>query len=296
MAVVQSNHLADSRGESQATLREGAAFGPWRLHECIGRSEWMEVFSASYWEGDPSLAPYCVKRLRKVSRRVAAAVESLQTEAFALSQAQHPNLLALLESQIDSPPFWIATPKLQGATLRRFVGRNLNAPTTLWLVRQAAEALQALHSRRWRHGDVKPENLFVDANGHVTLIDLGFAAQFGASSWKEWRGSPLYAAPELSTPKMVIDGASDIFALGIVLFELLAGEPPFQAEDAGDLMLAIAQGSAPDLRDFRPNLSNRVTQLVGRMLAKQPLRRPAASELVETLAGLEIELFAQRAG
>lgn len=295
MPTTHSNCSAAVPSESTAVSSSPKPFGPWRLLECVGQGAATEVFAACDWEGDWSISPYCVKRLAPAFRRNPQAIEALQREAFVLSKVQHPNLLALLESQIDSPPFWIATAKLNAVTLRTFVGKPLDAVVALWFVRQTAEALVALHSQKWRHGDVKPENVLVGPEGHVTLVDLGFAERFGKRSIYELQASPQYAAPELFVADEPSSGASDIFALGVVLFELFAGRPPFQAESAAELIEAMAQHPTPDLRQFRPSLSNQVTQLVRRMLAKQPVRRPTADELVDALVNLEIELFDQRA-
>jgi serine/threonine-protein kinase len=165
----------------------------------------------------------------------------------------------------------------------------------LWLARQAAEGLAVLHEAGWLHADVKPDNLFVCENGHAILLDLGLSRRIARRSQEEPLATTLaYAAPELFTPHVPIGTASDVYSLGITLYEMLIGDRPFPHDDATELAAAHLTGVMPDPRRVLPQLALRVSRLLRQMLAKDPLRRPALPELIDRLCELEIELFDDR--
>jgi serine/threonine-protein kinase len=157
----------------------------------------------------------------------------------------------------------------------------------LWLARQTAEALAALHAAGWMHADVKPGNLFVSAPAHVTLLGLGFARrprECGSIVDRCVAGTVGYVAPEMITSAVRPDIRSDLYSLGATLFEMLTGRLPFEARTL-DTPLA--------LRSLAPDLPRNVVDLVRELLAKDPFRRPQTpQELISRLAALEIENFA----
>jgi len=198
------------------------------------------------------------------------------------------------------PPYFIVMPWLAGATLDavRRAARAAELPAILWYARQVAEALHALHQSGWMHGDIKPGNIHVSPEGHVTVLDLGFARRHleeGSAVDRCVQGTCQYMAPELITSALRADIRSDIYSLGVVLFELLAGRLPFEAADLAELASQHKQARPPDLRRLAPHLPGGVVGLVRQMLAKEPLRRPQTPrELIDRLVALEIESFAQR--
>jgi serine/threonine-protein kinase len=131
-------------------------------------------------------------------------------------------------------------------------------------------------------------------------LDLNFARQSdesGAAVDRCILGTFYYIAPELLTSAMRADIRSDIYSLGVVFFEMLGGRRPFEAEDMADLASQHLQSSPPDLKELAPHLSDGVVQLVRRMIAKDPSRRPQSpEELIADLMRLEIETFSERDG
>jgi serine/threonine-protein kinase len=149
------------------------------------------------------------------------------------------------------------------------------------------------------HGDVKPSNVMVSPNGHATLIDLGFARsgdEFRAAADRPLLGTLAYAAPETMTSAMAADTRSDLYSLGAMLYEMLAGRPPFVAESASELVGLHRDARPACLREQSPELPRPVASLVHQMLLKDPDRRPQGLfETIDRLARLEIEWFAERA-
>ena len=159
-----------------ARVLVAARLGDWQLERCVGEGQWTYVYQARPLSGSAD-ADYAIKLLKPEYRNDRVAVGLLQREATVGRELAHPHLISILAGNTDRPPFYLVTPHLPGSTLRallRKVGK-LETPAALWLARQTAEALQAMHQQGWLHCDIKPENISVAANGFVTVCDLGFA-------------------------------------------------------------------------------------------------------------------------
>jgi serine/threonine protein kinase len=145
------------------------------------------------------------------------------------------------------------------------------------------------------HADVKPSNIHVSPDGHATLLDLGFARQPADTTSVVSRcvtGTMHYLAPEMFTSALRPDIRSDIYSLGATLYELLAGQPPFEAPTLEELIDMHRQAEPRSIRLIRPMVPVEVARFVHQMLAKEPLRRPQTPvEVVECLVDLEIATF-----
>jgi serine/threonine protein kinase len=245
-------------------------------------------------------ASYAVKMLRPGWEDRPEAVALLQREAEVGRTVSHPHLVPILGASIGRSPRYLVTPWLEGTTLEASwaSGSRVDVPRVLWIARQVAEAMQALYAAGWMHGDIKPGNIFLSPEGHATLLDLGFARrnrETGSTADRCVTGTYNYMAPEQTTRRLRADIRSDIYGLGVVLFELLSGRLPFRSTVAPELAAQHKRAVPPDLARLAPHLPSPVVRLVHQMLAKEPLRRPfPPKELIERLAALEIELFAQR--
>jgi serine/threonine-protein kinase len=246
-------------------------------------------------------AAYVVKFLRKEWWRDPQAIEVQRREAWVGSQVSHPNLVPVLSASVKEPPFYVVTPKLEGASLAQILTRQgrLDVPVALWIARQTAEALAALFDATGMiHSDVKPANILVSASGHATLLDYGFAQS--PSEGRHWSTRPIagtlaYIAPEMVTSALAADPRADVYSLGVTLYEMLAGRRPFESDDPGELAMQQRETKPADVRQHRPDLPEPVAVLLHSMLAKYPLRRPdTARELAQRLVRLEIDSFALR--
>jgi len=238
-----------------------------------------------------------VKVLRRRWEQRPQASSLLAREVEVSREVRNRHLISILDSHLEAAPYYVVMPWLEGETLEWLLarGRRPSVPVALWLARQVAEALGALHTRGWMHGDVKPGNLFVSSTGHATLVDLGFCRrtkEVADVKRRELVGTVNYIAPEALTSSLAPDIRSDLYSLGVTLYETLAGRLPFVGDNLADLALQHRQAIPPDLRALVPGLNRGVAHLVHRLLAKDPLRRPQTpAELMRMLVGLEIETF-----
>jgi serine/threonine protein kinase len=292
-----------SKQASQAKrARPSRATGPprvgaWQLDSCLGEGRWTRVYRARAHD-ECGNADYAVKLLKPEFARDPLAIGLLQREARAAGELAHPNLVSILAAHIDGPPFFLVSPYLEGATLHQTIrgqGR-LSTPHALWIARQVCEGLRAMHAAGWLHGDIKPDNVYVTKNGHATVCDLGLARHQDQtlSSDQALAGTPAYLAPEALSSHLELSSASDVFSLGVTLFEALTGQLPFPHEDPLELAEALLTQPPPNPRRLAPHLPASVTRLLRHMLAKTPLRRPSLDELIPWLVDLEIETFDDR--
>jgi eukaryotic-like serine/threonine-protein kinase len=190
---------------------------------------------------------------------------------------------------------WIAMEWVAGSDLSRYTHppRLLPEPLVLGLVGQAARALAHAHRQGVVHRDLKPANLLFDPRSSTLKItDFGCAHLSDAERSRSgvMAGTPVYMAPEQLTGAPV-DGRCDLYALGVLLFELLTGRLPFEAHSLGDLLQAVSTTPAPSLASLRPDLPAALSGLLERLLAKRAGDRPpsgddVADELEKLAAGM----------
>jgi eukaryotic-like serine/threonine-protein kinase len=283
--------------------------GPWQLVRLLGEGNFTRVYLAQpadvvagvSEDGYTQRAAYAVKVLRKEWWRDPQAIEMQRREAWIGSKVSHPNVLPVLSASVEEPPFYLVTPKLEGVTLAQLIAEReqLPIPLALWIARQVAEGLAVLfETTRMIHTDVKPANILVSPTGHATLIDFGFVQTPAEAT--QWETRPLagtlaYMAPEMVTSALTADPRSDIYSLGVTLYEMLTGRRPWESDDPGELATMHREAKPADIRSLRPDLPEPVAALVHAMLAKDPLRRPAsARELAMRFVRLEINCFSLR--
>jgi serine/threonine-protein kinase len=287
--------------EPAAKARFPCRVRQWELVEFAASGSLARIYRARP-AGAPADQPanYAVKMLRPEWRDDPQAIRLLQREALVGRSVSHPHLAPVLAAVVSDPPRLLVMPWLAGASLRvrLATGRQFDLPATLWIIRQTAEALDALHAAGWMHGDVTPGNIQVSPSGHVTLVDLSFARrgdETGSAADRPVMGTCRYIAPEHLTSALAADIRSDLYSLGVVLFEMLTGRPPFLGDGLAELAVAHRQSAPPDLVRLAPHVPREVAYLVRQMLAKNPLRRPQTPrELIERLVRLEIGAFSER--
>lgn len=277
--------------------------GEWELAQLAGRGEFATVYRARPLRRAGAAGDYAIKIARTDRSDRAACAALLACEAAVAAQVVHPHLIAVLVARCDHERPHLALPWLEGATLaaRLAAGQRFAVPVALAIARQVAGALAALAEHHYRHGDVKPSNILLSPNGHATLLDLGFACHRDDDATRDqrlWLGTPRYAAPERFTSRLTVTPQSDIYSLGVVLHVLLTGGHPSDSWDERRVSVAPRPPS-PSKGEGRGEgeapIAPEITALLKTLLAQDPLRRPTACELVDTLARLEILHFTDRA-
>ncbi len=300
MATVETTQATDRSAASAAvTPQLVGRLGPWQLIRPLGEGNFTRVYVARPADGPPNQpAAYVVKVLRKEWWRDSQAIEMQRREVWVGSKVSHPNVLPVLSASVQEPPFYIVSPKLDGAPLAQILAdrQQLPIPLALWIARQTADALDALFEGTGViHSDVKPANIVVSPTGHATLLDFGFAqTPAEANHWatRPLAGTLAYIAPELVTSMLAAGPRSDIYSLGVTLYEMLTGHRPWETDDPGELATLHREAKPTNIRALRPDVPEPIADLTHTMLAKDPLRRPAsAQELSARLVRLEIKCF-----
>jgi serine/threonine protein kinase len=263
----------------------------YEILQSLGGGPLTQVFAAREVVSD---LPCALKLLRPDWRDQATAIKLLQREARACMAVKHPHLVRLIDSHVTSPPYYLAMEQLQGESLRQRLRRvySLDLPTAVWVGRQIAEALAAMHRAGFLHGDVKPDNIHLIQDGQAVLIDLGFAHRPGENAAFLRGGYVLgtanYLAPEMCRQETEGDESSDVFSLGVTLYELLTGRLPYLPGSADQVFRRHSYDPPVDIRRHLPNVPSTMAKLIERMLARRPEERPKASGVVKQLIALEI--------
>lgn len=228
------------------------------------------------------------------------AIKLLQREARAGLSVRHPHLVRMHFAHVMRPPHFLVMEMLPGESLRRRLRRDyrLEPAVALWILRQSTEALAALHRRGFVHGDIKPENIRLTGQGTAKLIDLGFAHRPGENVALLKQGYVLgtanYLAPELCQFEPDTDQQSDIYSLGVTLFEMLSGQLPYPNGTIAETFRRHCDESPIELRSLVPGLQPGLYGLVERLLARAPKDRPRAAAIVQQLVALEIATLGRR--
>jgi eukaryotic-like serine/threonine-protein kinase len=302
MATVETTRTTRQEAAPADTTSLVGRLGPWQLVRLVSEGNFTRVYQARPADAAPhQSASYIVKVLRNQWWRDPQAIEMQRREAWVGSQVSHQNLLPVLSSSVGEPPFYVVAPKLEGVPLSQLIleQEQLPVPLALWIARQVADGLHALlDATGMIHTDVKPANVLVSAAGHATLIDFGFVqTPDEASQWatRPLAGTLAYIAPEMVTSALAAGPRSDIYSLGVTMYEMITGRRPWDSDDPGELATLHRQAKPTDVRALRPDVPAPVAELVHSMLAKDPLRRPgSARELATRLVRLEIESFTLR--
>lgn len=202
-------------------------------------------------------------------------VEDFMTEARALASLDHPNVARAYSLGSEGGQPYIVMELVAGRRFDQLFSKDqpLDEGRALEIITDVAEALRAANGVGLIHGDVKPGNIVIDENGQAKLVDFGLA-RFGAGRVEAGAalGSPYYLAPEQLQRKHV-DLRTDIYSLGVTLFQALAGVPPFQGRSVDDVLKARLARPAPDLRNLRPSINPHLAAVVRHMLQADPDKR-----------------------
>jgi len=261
--------------------------GHYEIVEELGRGG-MGVVYKGY---ESSLGRYvAIKVLAAAMAHDPVFVERFLREARAMAALNDPHIIQIYFIGQDEDQTFFVMEFIDGESLSDWIKRDHRLPASdaLKILMDAAQGLATAHSQGVIHRDIKPGNIMITTRGVVKVADFGIALASNDVSQKLTNtgalvGTPGYLSPEVCLGKPV-DQRSDIFALGIVLFEMLTGRMPFNSESPLKLMLDVVEADIPDIREINPDIDEEVTRILGRMLAKNPVDRyQSCDELIADL-------------
>jgi len=265
----------------------GKTLGRYKVVSRIARGGMATVYKA--WH--PGLGRYvALKVLLPVFAQDEEFVKRFKQEAWAVAELDHPNIVRIYDAGKSGGYHYIAMEYFDGGSLKDLLdrqgGRPLDLTTVLQIVRQIASALDYAHRRGIIHRDIKPSNILLTKDGRVVLADLGIAkAVAGAKLTKSLvrMGTPEYMSPEQGKGEEV-DQRTDIYSLGVVIYEMLTGRVPFKGDIPWAVIHQHIYEMPPPLRSLNPRLPEGVAMVVHKALAKRPCERySTAGELVQAL-------------
>jgi len=274
-------------------LPPGSRLGRFEISSVLGQGAMGVVYLAH----DPDIdRPVAIKTIHPEAARGESGAEieaRFLKEAKLAGRLQHPSIVTVFDVGRDKDLYFIAMEYVDGKPLTRYLGgEELPLAAKVAIIRQAAEALAHAHERDVVHRDVKPGNILIGKDGRVKVTDFGIGKFTSATTSDMTRtgqmiGSPAYMSPEQIRGEK-IDGRSDLFSLGVVLYELLTGARPFPGESITTLVYQILHTEPRDPREIRSDLPIATREVMARLLAKQPERRPAdAREFLRELRRIE---------
>lgn len=261
-----------------ATTSPTSRLGRYQLERVVGRGAMATV----YLGRDPTINRLVAIKTLPLAEEfaegdLAAARSHFLREAESAGRLNHPNIIAIYDAGEDEHMAWLAMEYFEGKPLSHYaqLGRLLPPATVVGLMARAADALHYAHAQNVVHRDIKPANLlYDDVADTLKLVDFGIARLTDSSRTRTGiiLGTPSYMSPEQLGASRVT-GQSDLYSLGVTMYHLLAGAPPFQADTVAKLMERIAQQPHRPLRDIRDDIPSCVDEILDRALAKNPADR-----------------------
>jgi len=270
---------------------EATMIGPYRLLRLLGQGSQAQVHLAEHSHSAQIVA------LKLVPLTAATDVQrqAYAQEVLTMRSLVHPDIVATLDAGVEGELGWLAMEFVAGTSLDRHTLPSALLPQleVIRLTRRLAVALAHAHRLGIVHRDIKPANVLFDRPSHtLKLADFGLARAANSvhTATGMMLGSPAYMAPEQLAGEAP-SAQSDLYALGVTMFELLTGRRPHEGRSMGELLRQVANATAPSLLSLRPASPPAVSALLARLLSRAALARPpGAQELAAELQLLEDEL------
>jgi serine/threonine protein kinase len=279
-------------------LRNNCMSNSWIGHTLNGRYQIEELLgqggmSAVYRATDPNLRrAVAVKLIHSHLSDSPDFMRRFEEEAASVARLRHSNIIQVHDFDHENNTYYIVFEYIPGETLQAWLsrlnseGRFLPVEQALGIAASVADALAYAHQRDLIHRDVKPANVMINVQGEPILMDFGIAKIVGGTQHTATGaviGTARYMSPEQIKGEQ-IDVRTDLYSLGVMLFEMLSGQPPYQSDSAMTIMMMHIQDPVPNVLDLRPDVPASVIQIIHRALSKNPVDRYAtASEMAAAL-------------
>ncbi|MCZ7645772.1 MAG: serine/threonine protein kinase [Planctomycetota bacterium] len=285
VTLEQLNELKQQMPGKGATRR----FGDYELLSVLGTGGMGTVYKARQVSMERIIA---LKILHSDLAQDQELLQRFQREARAVAKLNHPNIVVGIDVGQTNGRHFLAMEYIEGESLDRRLERNggkIAEADALEIVRQIALALHHAHERNYVHRDVKPENVMLTFEGAAKLMDLGLARAMGPQFQPLTKdglavGTPHYISPEQAQGVKDLTPGTDLYSLGVVLFQAVSGRLPFESANFPEVMLQHVNDPPPDPRTFNPRVSEPVAKLILKLLEKEPTHRyPSGQALAEDL-------------
>jgi eukaryotic-like serine/threonine-protein kinase len=262
-------------------------YGRYEIIKELGRGSMGMVYLAH----DPNInREVALKILRPDRVESADFVQRFLKEARAIGRLAHPNIVTVYDVGEDQKTVFIAMELLEGLPLNvhaRDKALSIDEITELGI--EIASSLDYAHGKGIVHRDIKPPNIMITENGRVKITDFGIAHIDDAEATQQTQAGEILGTPNYMSPEQVlgkkVDGRSDLFSLGVILYELISGIKPFKGENLGSIFNAITMTDPVKLADVKPDTPQALSDIIMKTLSKDPaLRYQTGKEMADALA------------
>lgn len=251
----------------------GQTFGQYEITGRIGRGGMAVVYRARQQAVGREVAVKVIQTATIDPQEMAQFIQRFEREAKLIASLSHPHILKLFDFGQHGETVYLVMELLTGGSLAELIkSRRLDNEQAARLFEQIAEALDYAHSKGIVHRDLKPQNVLLDERGNAILTDFGISKVIGGTALTMSgvsMGTPAYMAPEMWSGQP-LDARTDIYALGIMLYEMLTGRLPYQADTPMAIMGQHVNAAPPDVRALRPDLPAGVADVIRTAMAKRP--------------------------
>lgn len=266
----------------------GTTLGHCAIEDLLGQGGMARVYRGRQEHLDRNVA---IKVLPPYYAADPAFVERFKLEARAMARLSHPNIVTVHDAGEDEGRLYIIMEYVPGGTLKLWMARGMSPRDVVHVVNEVASALSYAHSMSIVHRDVKPVNVLLDANGRAVLSDFGIAKVLETSAALTHAGAGV-GTPEYMSPEQCrgasVDARADIYALGVMLYEMLTGRTPFTGPSPLAIMNDRLINHPYPPREANPEISPQLQEVIYRALERDPRNRyPDAHEFALDLQNLE---------
>lgn len=263
-------------------IRVGERLGEYQILKQVGMGGMGAVYCAYHNLTERVVA---VKVIHQALTGDPSARERFEREARVAAKLEHPHLLPVYTYSLVSSPAYIVMRYVDGGSLQDRIDKGpIPCDETARILEKASSALDYAHRHGVIHRDIKPSNILFDHDGQVYVTDFGLArmndsdVSSGLTGIGNFVGTPAWMAPEQITGRDTIDNRTDVYALGVTLFQMLTGQLPFIGMTPMDTLLKHINDPVPSVRRHNPNLTSALDVVIGKAMAKRPIERYGSTE------------------